>query len=287
MAASGVESPCSVSLGCLSLGTIRAIFFLVRAFFVCRLSLPAENPPLRQQVAVSKQSVIRLPLRYEERMRSVVTRIKLPVLVSIALMAASSLAAELPQSVRTFVEAHCIECHDVDSARAGFRIDTLGADFTVGDTANIWKEVMDKINSGQMPPKKSARLDAKEAFAVASWVAEKLDETTRAAQGAGGRVPMRRLNRVEYANTVRDIFSLEDNFARRIENELPADGKVGGFDRGAASLFMDEGQLDRYMAVADIVLDEGGVQRAAEGPETDLRRHGGTLCPRPHDRLQG
>ena len=84
----------------------------------------------------------------------------------------------------------------------------------------------------------------------------KLRETERAAQGAGGRVPMRRMNRVEYANTVRDLFSLEEGFARRIEKELPADGKVGGFDRGAAGLFMDEGQLGQYMAVADLVLDE-------------------------------
>ena len=109
-----------------------------------------------------------------------------------------------------------------------------------------------------MPPKKKPRPDAKEAFAVASWVAQQAATRRRtAAQGAGGRVPMRRMNRVEYANTVRDLFSLEEGFARRIEKELPADGKVGGFDRGAASLFMDEGQLDRYMAVADMVLDEG------------------------------
>ncbi len=115
---------------------------------------------------------------------------------------------------------------------------------------------MDRINAGQMPPKTKGRPDAKEAFAVASWVAGKLDETTRAAQGAGGRVPLRRLNRVEYANTVRDLFSLEDNYARRIEKELPADGKVGGFDRGAAGLFIDEGQLEKYLAVAEMVLDE-------------------------------
>ena len=135
---------------------------------------------------------------------------------------------------------------------------------------------MDKINSGQMPPKKKPRPDAKEAFAVASWVAGRLHETELAAQGAGGRVPMRRMNRVEYANTVRDLFSLEDGFARRIEKELPADGKVGGFDRGAASLFMDEGQLDQYMAVADLVLDEGGFQRKAESSEISpgMRREG-------------
>lgn len=159
--------------------------------------------------------------------------------------------------VRPFIENHCLECHDASTARAGFRIDLLGSDFANGNTADLWKEVMDKINSGQMPPKTKDRPDAKEAFAVASWVAGKLRETETAAQGAGGRVPMRRMNRVEYANTVRDLFSLEENFARRIEKELPADGKVGGFDRGAASLFMDEGQLEKYMTVANLVLDEG------------------------------
>src|SRR5882757_683693 len=115
---------------------------------------------------------------------------------------------------------------------------------------------MHNINSARMPPKKSARPDAAGAFAVASWVAARLAETTRTAQGAGGRVRMRRLNRVEYANSVRDMFRLEENFARRIEKELPADGKVGGFDRGAAGLFMDEAQLAQYMAVADMLLDE-------------------------------
>jgi mono/diheme cytochrome c family protein len=169
---------------------------------------------------------------------------------------AESPAARLPEPARTFLESHCNDCHDADTARAGFRTDLLSADFNAGNNADLWKEVMDNINSGKMPPKKKPRPDAKEAFAVVSWVAQKLDETTKAAQGAGGRVPMRRMNRVEYADTVRDLFSLEENFARRIEKELPQDGKVGGFDRGAASLFMDEGQLAQYMAVADIVLDE-------------------------------
>lgn len=176
--------------------------------------------------------------------------------IVLSLLAASARGAGLPQSTSEFIEAHCIDCHDSGSARAGFRIDLLTDDFTAGNNAGQWKEVMDQINSGHMPPKKKARPDAKEAFAVASWVADRLHETELAAQGAGGRVPMRRMNRVEYANTVRDLFSLEEGFARRIEKELPADGKVGGFDRGAASLFMDDGQLDQYLAVADVVLGE-------------------------------
>src|ERR1700689_672551 len=181
-----------------------------------------------------------------------------PVFASIVLLllVAPGHAAGLPGPTRAFIQAHCMDCHDADSARAGFRIDLLTDDFTAGNNAGLWNEVMNKINSGQMPPKKKPRPDAKEAFAVATWVAGRLHETELAAQGAGGRVPMRRMNRVEYANSVRDLFLLDENFARRIEKELPADGKVGGFDRGAASLFMDEGQLDKYMAVADMLLEE-------------------------------
>ena len=173
--------------------------------------------------------------------------------------------SEYPEIVAPFLEKHCINCHDADTARAGFRMDTLSADFTAGNNAGLWKEVMDQINSGEMPPKKKARPEAKEAFAVASWVAAQLEETTKRAQGAGGRVPLRRLNRVEYANTVRGLFSLDSHYARRIEKELPADGKVGGFDRGAAGLFMDEGQLAQYMAVAGLLLDEAVFM---EQPET-------------------
>ena len=177
---------------------------------------------------------------------------------ALILAGATGIAAPDPikSTIQPFLDEHCIDCHDEDTARAGFRLDTLGHDFTAGNNAGLWKEVMDQINSGQMPPKKKARPDPKMAFAVSSWVAQQLELTTKLAQGAGGRVPLRRMNRVEYANTVRDLFALDENYVRRIEKELPADGKVGGFDRGAAGLFMDEGQLSQYMAVADLVLGE-------------------------------
>ena len=95
-------------------------------------------------------------------------------------LAPVALAAELPKATRTFIAAHCVDCHDASTARAGFRIDLLTADFTTGNNAGLWHEVMNKINSGEMPPKKKPRPDAKEAFAVSSWVARKLDETTKA-----------------------------------------------------------------------------------------------------------
>jgi hypothetical protein len=163
---------------------------------------------------------------------------------------------EFSTLVQPFIQQHCLKCHDAKTARAGFRIDLLGSDFTAGNTAGLWKEVMDKLNDGSMPPKKEPRPDAKVAFNVGQWVAGELAAVERLAQGAGGRVPLRRMNRVEYANTVRDLFHLDENYARTLEKELPVDGKVAGFDRGAASLFVDEAQLSQYLVVVEILLSQ-------------------------------
>src|SRR5277367_4138481 len=86
-------------------------------------------------------------------------------------------AAELPRSTSDFIESHCIDCHDADSARAGFRIDLLTGDFATGNNSDVWKKVMDKIQLGEMPPKKKPRPSPTEVAAVTSWLAQNLDAT--------------------------------------------------------------------------------------------------------------
>ena len=159
------------------------------------------------------------------------------------------------QRVLPFLEQHCWECHDESSAKAGFRVDDLGTDFLIGKTADRWREAIDQINLGKMPKKKT-KPDPKDAFAVVEWVNQELRNAEKRAQSTAGRAPMRRLNRTEYANTVRDLFHLDEEFARKIEQELPADGKVDGFDRGGAALFFDKSQLQAYFDMAELVVRE-------------------------------
>ena len=165
--------------------------------------------------------------------------------------------ATYEKQVLPFLKQHCWKCHDKDTAKkaAGFQVDTLGTDFLEGKTANHWREAIDQINLGKMP-KSSRKLNPKEAFAVVEWVNLELRNAEKRAQSTGGRIPMRRLNRSEYANTVRDLFHLDEEFARRIERELPADGKVDGFDRGGVALFIDKAQLQAYLAMAQTVVEE-------------------------------
>ncbi len=113
--------------------------------------------------------------------------------------------AEYETRVRPFLEQNCHACHDARKAKAGLRLDELGTDFLAGKTADLWHEVINSINAGEMPPEEAEhRLDAAEAFAVVEWVGRELKNAERAARMAGGRILSRRLNRDEYLNTVAD-----------------------------------------------------------------------------------
>src|SRR5262249_21962929 len=103
-------------------------------------------------------------------------------------------------------------------------------------------------------PEDQPRPAAAEAAAVADWIIQELANAEKLAKGAAGRIPTRRLNRTEYCNTLRDLFYLDDKTARALEQQLPADGVVDGFDRGAAGLFIDDAQMTKYLEMADQVL---------------------------------
>ncbi|HUG66985.1 MAG TPA: DUF1592 domain-containing protein [Pirellulaceae bacterium] len=154
------------------------------------------------------------------------------------------------ESVKPFIEQHCLACHAAETAKAGYRIDLLGTDFAAPSVAEQWKEVIDRINVGEMPPEDRPRPDTEQATALSNWVNDRLREVDLAAKNAGGRIPMRRLNRDEYANTVRDLLQLDELVVRPLTEELPADGLAEGFDRLGVALFFDQTQIERSLAVA-------------------------------------
>lgn len=163
---------------------------------------------------------------------------------------------KMPPHVVAFLESHCFRCHGAKEQKAGLRLDNLGVDFLAGKTADQWKEAIDLINLGQMPPEDQPQPDAEKAFAVVEWINAELRRAERSARETGGRGLMRRLNRDEYAYTVGDLLQLNPNFVKQLREELPADGKAEGFDRISTALFFDRTQLERYLAAADVIVRE-------------------------------
>ncbi|MCE9534680.1 MAG: DUF1592 domain-containing protein [Planctomycetes bacterium] len=177
-------------------------------------------------------------------------------------------AKEFREIAMPFIEKHCMSCHGEKKAQAGFRIDKLSADFSAAKMAEQWKEVIDRINSGEMPPKENPRPDAKQAAALVAWANGQLRDVELAAKNAGGRIPMRRLNRDEFANTVRDLLKLDEKIVRPLTEELPADGKAEGFDRLGVALFFDQAQIERSLAAAEKIASKAIV---TEPPKVNRR----------------
>lgn len=175
-------------------------------------------------------------------------------------------AAQYRDVVRPFLQQHCGKCHGPEAAKAGYRIDRLGTDFSAPQVAEQWKEVIDRVNAAEMPPEGEARPDAQQAAALTTWVSRQLREVELAARQAGGRIPVRRLNRDEFTNTVRDLLKLDPQIVEPLTEELPADGTAEGFDRVAAGLFFDQTQIERSLSVAAKIAD---VAIVTEPPKTN------------------
>jgi mono/diheme cytochrome c family protein len=154
------------------------------------------------------------------------------------------------RTVQPFLVQHCHGCHSQATAKAGFRVDLVGDDFGAPAVAAQWKEVLDRITAGEMPPADQPRPSPAEAARVLDWINQQLRGAEAAVRHAGVGVPFRRLNREEFANSIRDLLGLDERLVRPLIEELPADGKAEGFDRLGTALFVDQSQIERTLAAA-------------------------------------
>lgn len=175
------------------------------------------------------------------------------LLSSVAARAASP-APALDPKVQAYLDDHCMKCHDEDNAKGDFRIDTLSAKVGVENTPQ-WLEIMERINSGEMPPKKEKkRPGAEENAGVVAWIALKMKEGEAARMAARGRVSYNRLTREEYVNTVRDLLGVE--YDAKDPGAFLEDPEWHGFERIGSVLTLSPSNIEKYMAAAETVLNE-------------------------------
>lgn len=167
-------------------------------------------------------------------------------------VAAVASAQEDPDAIRRFLKAHCIECHGEETQKGKLRLDTLGRDLARPELFAAWAKVHDRMESGEMPPAKRERPPQAEAAAVLRSVRKDLEKADLARRQVEGRAVLRRLNRVEYENTLRDLLSLPQ---LRIKDLLPEDGRASGFTKVGTALDLSHVQMAKYMEAAETALD--------------------------------
>ncbi len=158
-------------------------------------------------------------------------------------------AADFDDTAWPFLEKHCVECHDDVTAKGGLDLySAVKAEIAGAKDVDQWTAIFDRVDHGEMPPKKKKRPESAEKSAFLEWIRPKLAE----ADSARREVVQRRLNRVEYENTMHDLLGIEVE----LKDLLPEDQSAGGFDNNGAALAISAELFERYLEAARRALDE-------------------------------
>lgn len=149
-----------------------------------------------------------------------------------------------------FLAKHCQECHSGAKPKGKFHLDQLAGDLADKAVQKRWQAALEQIKIGAMPPKGKPRPEEKDAQALADSVHGRIAVAEAARRATHGRVVLRRLNRVEYENTIRDLLGIHID----VKELLAQDSAADGFDNVGSALHISSFALERYLEAADRAL---------------------------------
>ena len=160
-------------------------------------------------------------------------------------MSKSSLA-EYESKVKPILNKYCFECHGPKKQKGKIRLDDFSVNLYNDQVSETWHDVLDLMNTGEMPPEDEKQPTLKELDVVTSWLTKELKAVTIAKKSLGGN-PIRRLTRYEYQNTMEELLGVKLDYS----SDLPPEGlSEDGFKNNGTSMQMSPMQLEFYLKTA-------------------------------------
>jgi hypothetical protein len=147
-----------------------------------------------------------------------------------------------------FLQKHCLRCHGDKVQQADLSLHVYRNEASVLKDRKVWQSVLKMVSSGEMPPRRRPRPAPAEVQAFVQSVQAIFAQAAHNARDPG-QVTLRRLNRAEYNNTIRDLIGVDFNPAE----DFPADGVGYGFDNIGDVLSLSPVLLERYLAAAETI----------------------------------
>src|SRR5688572_18113734 len=141
------------------------------------------------------------------------------------------------------VQTYCVTCHSTRAQMGGLALEGLHPQAAAAN-AEIWEKALRKLRGNQMPPPGSPQPPQKDVESFVAWMENTLD--TNATGPQAGYVPIQRLNRTEYAASVKALVGVDVN----PKDVLPQDIQVEDFDNIADALSVSPAFLDQYVTAA-------------------------------------
>lgn len=151
----------------------------------------------------------------------------------------------------SFLENHCLDCHDAEMAKGALVLESLTDDLMNLDHREEWIRIYDIVMAGKMPPPKKSKLSEEQRQKFTQNLKTAILKAEQEEEQKLGLANVRRLNRVEYENTLRDLLHLP---LLRVKEILPEDGLQHGYSKIPTALELSHVQIQKYMEAADVAL---------------------------------
>ena len=181
------------------------------------------------------------------------------------LLSTSSIAIAAPAE---FLQSHCLDCHNEQTQEGGLNLAALPQELSQPENFARWVRIYDRIIAGEMPPAEEERPPADAVASYTSTLHNALIAAETARFEVEGRTGLRRLTRLEYENTIRDLFDMP---GIALQASLPPDGSAHGFDNNADALDISHVNILKYVEAADHTLNFAIATRP-EPPTVHTRR---------------
>jgi hypothetical protein len=151
-----------------------------------------------------------------------------------------------------FLKANCQACHQGTAPAGGFATREVAVADSLRTQSERWNKLVLRVKHGEMPPKGAGNVAVADREAFLGWADPAIRTAVCSTGPMAGRTPVRRLNRDEYAATIRDLLDLQTD----LTSFLPADGAGGeGFDNAGEVLFLTPLLAEKYLSAAKFALD--------------------------------
>ncbi len=174
---------------------------------------------------------------------------------------------KFPEKHAAFLDAYCMDCHDADTEKGSVNLEGLSFEIETIEQAETWQNVLNVLNSGEMPPEKKKQPEQAEKADFLDDLALTMVNVRKVLGDSGGKITMRRLNKRDYQNSIESLLGV------RLGKELlPDDGDSGDFDTVGASLFFSSDKFEQYLKIGRHAIDEFYERRAARSARPFVHR---------------
>lgn len=179
--------------------------------------------------------------------------------------AAEEATSSFSQSVVPFLRSYCVDCHGGDVPEGGVGLDNYQQSSRIQTDIEIWEKVLRMVTDRTMPPADMPQPTEAELKAAIAGIERELATYDCSAEPHPGRVTIRRLNRAEYNNTIRDLVGIDFHPA----DDFPSDDVGAGFDNIGDVLSMPPLLLEKYLAAAEEIAEKSFAEgKSPLGPIT-------------------